>query len=87
MAHARGPAVQGCFNDRLARGLILQWLSTPSGGDLPNRPDVLFEHPLAPQLHRGPAHLQLPSDRRIILPRKGGQNNPAAQRHLLRRSV
>src|SRR5277367_3457039 len=61
MAHARGLAVQGGFNDRLARGLIVQRLAPPSWGNLPNRPDALLAHPLAPQLHRGPAHLQLRS--------------------------
>ena len=68
MAHARGPAVQGCFNDRLARGLIVQWLSTPSGGDLPHRPDIPFAHPLAPQLHRRPAHFNCPAIATLFWP-------------------
>src|SRR5271155_4241278 len=50
MAHARGLAVQGGFNDRRARGLIVQRLAPPSWGNLPNRPEALLEHPLAPQL-------------------------------------
>jgi hypothetical protein len=42
MAHALGLALQGRFNDRLAHGLIVQRLSPPSWGDLPDRPDALL---------------------------------------------
>src|SRR5271170_5704552 len=73
MAHARRLAVQGRLNDRLARGLIVARFSPPSGGDLPNLPDTLLAHPLAPQLHRGAAHFQCRSDRHIVLPRQAAK--------------
>jgi hypothetical protein len=54
---------------------------------LPDLPDALLVHPLAPQLHGGLAHAEPLGDGHILLTGHRSQDNPAAQRHLLRRSV
>jgi len=53
MSHPLGLTLQGRLDDPLARGLIVLRLAPPSGGDLPNLPDALLAHPLAPQQHGG----------------------------------
>lgn len=78
-----GLALQGRLDDRLPRGLVVLRLTPPSGGDFPGLADALRADALAPQLHCGSCDPELPCDRHIILTGQGGQDNPAAQSHLL----
>src|SRR5271167_4556706 len=87
MCHALGLALQRRFNDPVSFGLIVLRFAPSPGSDLPHFPHPSLVHPLAPQLHRGPIHLKLLSNRDIVLTRQRSQNNPAAQRHLLWRAV
>src|SRR6266850_568435 len=87
MGHAFGLALQGRFNDPVSLALIIVRFAPATGSDLPDLPDALLVHPLAPKLHGGSAHAEPLGDGHILLTRLRFQDNPAAQRHLLRRSV
>src|SRR5580658_100274 len=87
MRHARGLALQRSLNDALPRGSIVSGFSSSTRGDLPNLANAPLVHPLAPQLHRDPIHFKLLGNCYIALTGQRSQNNPAAQRHLLRRAV
>ncbi len=49
MGHALGLALQGRLNDAVALALIIVRFAPPTGSDLPDLPDALLVHPLAPQ--------------------------------------
>src|SRR5207244_12946288 len=87
MGHTLGLALQGRFNDPVSLLLRIVHFASATGSDLPNLPDALLVHTLAPQLHSGPAHAEPLGDRHILLPRHRSPANSAAQRHLLRRPV
>ena len=87
MGHALWLALQGCFDDCCSPRLIVARLAPTSFGDLLNWPDALLADPAAPQLHRRSADRQLLADRHIVPTGKGGQDDAAAERHLLRCSV
>src|SRR5256885_10090736 len=87
MGHALGLALQGRLNDAVSLALIIVRFAPATGSDLPDLPDALLVHPLAPQLHGGSAHAEPLGDGHILLTRHRSQDNPATQRHLLRRSV
>src|SRR5207253_8755845 len=87
MGHALGLALQGRLNDPVSLALIICRFAPATGSDLPDLPDALLVHPLAPQLHGGSAHAEPLGDGHILLTRHRSQDNPATQRHLLRRSV
>src|SRR5438876_1165413 len=82
MGHALGLVLQGGFNDPLSLALIIVRFAPATGSDLPDLPDALLVHPLAPQLHGGSAHAEPRGDGHILLTRHGSQDNPATQRHL-----
>ena len=86
MGHALGLALQGRFNDPVSLALVIVRFAPATGSYLPDLPDALIVYTLAPQLHRGSAHAEPLGDGHILLPRHRSQDNPAAQRHLLRRS-
>src|SRR5438034_694485 len=56
MGHALGLALQGRLNDPVSLALIIVRFAPATGSDLPDLPDALLVHPLAPQLHGGSAH-------------------------------
>ena len=63
MGHALGLALQGRFNDPVSLALIIVRFAPATGSYLPDLPDALLVHPLAPQLvdgkpswHRNTAH-------------------------------
>src|SRR6267142_2389211 len=87
MGHALGLALQGRFNDPLSLALIIVRFAPATGSDLPDLPDAQLAHPLAPELHGGSAHAEPCGDGHVLLTRHRSQDNPATQRHLLRRSV
>src|SRR5271166_6221445 len=82
MGHALGLALQGRLNDAVALALSIVRFAPATGSDLPDLPDALLVHTLAPQLHSGSAHAEPLGDRHILLTRHRSQDNPAAQRHL-----
>src|SRR5438309_2459047 len=87
MGHTLGLALQGRFNDPVPLVLRIVHFAPATRSDLPDLPDALLVHTLAPKLHRGPAHAESLGDRYILLTRHRSQDNSAAQRHLLRRPV
>src|SRR5580700_6057697 len=87
MGHTLGFALQGRFNDLVSLALIIVRFASATGCDLPDLPDALLVHPLAPKLHRGSAHAEPLGDGHILLTRHHSKDNPAAQRYLLGRSV
>src|SRR5205807_4658232 len=58
MGHTLGLALQGRFNDPVSLLLRIVHFASATGSDLPNLPDALLVHTLAPQLHSGPAHAE-----------------------------
>src|ERR1700741_1367920 len=87
MVQALGLALQGRLNDPVAPALIIVRFAPATGSDLPDLPDSLPVRPLAPQLPGGSAHAETLGDGHILLTRHRSQDNPAAQRYLLGRSV
>src|SRR5438034_2566050 len=85
MGHTLGLALQGRFNDPVSLLLRIVHFASATGSDLPNLPDALLVHTLAPQLHSGPAHAEPLGDRHILLTRHRSQDKSAAHRHLLDR--
>src|SRR5437879_13890171 len=59
MGHTLGLALQGRFNDPVSLLLRIVHFASATGSDLPNLPDALLVHTLAPQLHSGPAHAEI----------------------------
>src|SRR2546430_10394204 len=80
MGHALGLALQGRLNDPVSLALIICRFAPATGSDLPDLPDALLVHPLAPQLHGGSAHAEPLGDGHILLTRHRSQDNPATQR-------
>src|SRR5450631_1583569 len=87
MRHASRLALQRRFNDPASLGLSVVRLASPARRDLPHLPNPPLVNALAPQLHGRPIHFKLLGNRDIVLTRQRSQNNPAAQRHLLRGAV
>ncbi len=87
MRHALGLALQRRFNNPVAFGLIVMRFTSPPGRYLPHLANPTLMHSLAPQLNGRSADFELLGNRDIVLARQRSQDNPAAQRHLLRSSV
>src|SRR6059058_5092905 len=87
MGHALGLALQGRLNDPVSLALIVVRFAPATGSDLPDLPDALLVHPLAPKLHGGSAHAEALGDGHILLTCLRFQDNPTTQRHLSGRSV
>ena len=87
MRHARRLALQRRLNDPVSSRLIVLRFSSSTRRDPPDLTNAPLVHPLAPQLHRDPSHFKLLGNRHIALTGQRSKNNPAAQRHLLRRAV
>src|SRR2546429_6462902 len=75
MGHALGLALQGRLNDPVSLALIIVRFAPATGSDLPDLPDALLVHPLAPQLHGGSAHAEPLGDDHILLDRKSTRLN------------
>ena len=74
-------------NDGIALGLAQDRLASPTGLDFPNCRDALAAHALSPQ--RGRMTIDVVGSRnfQILLAGCRGQDQTAAQRYLLRRSL
>src|SRR5437762_10856909 len=83
MGHALGCAPQGRFNDPVSLALIIVRFAPATGSDLPDLPDALLVHPLAPKLHGGSAHAEPLGNGHILLTRHRFQDNPATQAPLV----
>ena len=72
----------------VSRGLIVLRFAPASGGDLPDRPDALLARPAcataAPSAGSPPSSSAIDT---LSSPARARQDNPAAQRHLLRCAV
>src|SRR5271168_4356849 len=87
MGHAGRLALQRGLYDPVLLGLIVTGLTSSARGYLPHLPNPPLVDALAPQLYGRPAHFKLLGQRHIVLTPQRSQNNPAAQRYLLRSTV
>jgi len=62
-------------------------LPSPTRSNIPQTVKAFGGETLPPQIHRVPAHRKLLGNRDVGLPRRGRHNDPAAQSHLLWRSM
>src|SRR5258706_5357902 len=78
--------VQGGVDHCLDAGRIVSGFPAPTGRDLPESWQALGAKPLAPQTNRLAVDAILGSDHNLRLALSDGQNDAAAERHLLRRT-
>ena len=87
MCRARRLALQRRLNEAVPRGSIVSGFPSSARAIFQTSPMPPLVHPLGPQLHRDPIHFKPLGNRHIALTGQRSQNNPAAQRHLLRCAV
>ena len=87
MGHALGLGLQGGGNQRVPLGLVVLRFAAAAALNLPDRINAGFAHPSPPQGGGMAVDPIRGGDLQVLLSGPGGQNQPAAQGHLLGRSM